>query len=90
MDLRDNFSPKTKDLLAKRVGYRCSNPSCRKLTSGPHEDVMKAVNVGVAAHITAAASGGPRYDKSLSSEQRKLIDNGVWLCQNCAKLVDND
>lgn len=26
---RDDFLPKTKDLLAKRVGYRCSNPSCR-------------------------------------------------------------
>ena len=48
------------------------------------------VNVGVAAHISAAAPGGPRYDSTLSPEQRSNISNAVWLCQNCAKLVDND
>jgi hypothetical protein len=26
----------------------------------------------------------------MSSENRKAITNGIWLCQNCAKLVDND
>ncbi|MGB3519025.1 MAG: hypothetical protein WBA43_21400 [Elainellaceae cyanobacterium] len=40
--------------------------------------------------MTAASSGGPRYDASLSSQQRKSPENGIWLCQNCAKLVDND
>jgi len=48
------------------------------------------VNIGVAAHITAAATNGPRFDGSLSAEQRKSTNNGIWLCQNCAKLVDND
>ncbi len=88
--MRDEFDDKTKEVLARRVGYRCSNPNCRKLTSGPQEDPAKAMNIGVAAHITAASQGGPRYDASLSSEERKSIDNGIWLCQNCAKLVDND
>ncbi len=44
----------------------------------------------MAAHITAASPGGPRYDSSLTSEDRKSIGNGIWLCQSCAKLVDND
>jgi hypothetical protein len=44
----------------------------------------------VAAHITAASPGGPRYDRSLTPEERKAIANGIWLCQSCAKLVDND
>jgi hypothetical protein len=48
------------------------------------------VNIGVAAHITAAAARGPRYDPSLSAEGRSSITNGIWLCQNCAKLIDND
>jgi hypothetical protein len=26
----------------------------------------------------------------MSPETRASIDNGLWLCQNCAKLVDND
>jgi HEAT repeat protein len=88
--MRDDFSLKTIETLAKRVGCRCSNPGCRKLTSGPHEEAHKSVNIGVAAHITAAAPGGKRYDASLSSEERKSIENGMWLCQNCGKLIDSD
>ncbi len=90
MSTRDDFSLATKETLAKRVGWRCSNPSCHKLTSGPHEEAHKSINIGVAAHITAAAPGGKRYDVSLSSEQRKSIENGMWLCQNCGKLIDSD
>jgi hypothetical protein len=26
----------------------------------------------------------------MTTEQRCYADNGIWLCQNCAKLVDND
>jgi hypothetical protein len=46
--------------------------------------------VGVAAHISAAAPGGPRYDVSLSPAERQHIRNGIWLCQICAKVVDSD
>ena len=88
--MRDEFSKIVVETLAKRVGYRCSNPSCRKLTSGPHTDEAKTVNVGVASHITAASPGGPRYNPSLTTEQRRSADNGIWLCQTCGKLVDND
>src|SRR5205807_6684405 len=77
-------------VLAARAGYMCSNPECRALTSGPQDDPAKAVNVGVAAHITAASAGGPRYDATLSPEQRSAASNGMWLCQNCAKFIDND
>ena len=90
MGTRDDFKAEMKDILAKRVGMRCSNPNCRQLSSGSQEDPLKAVNIGVAAHITAASANGPRYDKTLSAESRASIENGLWLCQNCAKLVDND
>jgi hypothetical protein len=88
--MSDDFSDVVKKTLANRVGHVCSNPECRALTSGPQDDPSKAVNVGVAAHITAASPGGPRYDSSLSSEERCGHENGIWLCQNCAKHVDND
>jgi len=88
--MRDDFPLDVKRILAARVGNLCSNPECRALTSGPQDDPSKALNVGVAAHITGAALGGPRYNPSLSSEQRCHAENGIWLCQNCAKLVDND
>ncbi len=88
--MRDDFDSHTKDVLAKRVGTRCSNPNCRKLTAGPQEDPEKALNIGVAAHITAASPGGPRYNESITGKTRGSIENGIWLCQNCAKLIDND
>ena len=87
---RDDFDLKTKRILAARVGFRCSNPHCRKLTSGPQSLPDKAVNIGVAAHITAASPGGPRYDPTLSPSERSSIENGIWLCQTCAKLIDSD
>jgi hypothetical protein len=87
---RDNFTPKTIDILAKRVGYICSNPNCKKITVGPNALKNKATILGVAAHITAASPGGPRYDQDLTIEQRKDIDNGIWLCVNCSTLIDKD
>lgn len=87
---RDDFNQGVKETLARRVGVKCSNPNCRKPTSGPQEDPTKSTNVGVAAHITAAAEGGPRYDSTITSKERKSIENAIWLCQVCAKLIDND
>lgn len=88
--MRDDFTQQTLEVLAKRVGVRCSNPVCKKLTTGPRTDASKIVNIGVGAHITAASPTGPRYDASLTSSQRASPENGIWLCQNCAKLIDND
>jgi hypothetical protein len=88
--MRDNFTKPTINKLAKRVGHRCSNPNCRQLTSGPKAATNEFVNVGEAAHITAASLGGPRYDVLLTSDQRKAFENGIWLCSKCAALVDKD
>ena len=87
---RHDFNQPVKNELAKRVAYRCSNPRCRLLTTGPHSESTRSVNVGVASHITAASAGGPRFDDQLSQEERSSIDNPIWLCQSCAKLIDND
>lgn len=87
---RDDFSKPLKDALAKRVGLLCSNPACKAATSGPHTDANKSISLGVAAHITAASPGGPRYALKMTSEERSSIENAIWLCQNCAKLVDTD
>ena len=87
---RDDFTKEVLDALARRVNFRCSMPTCRTGTTGPRTEPNRSVNIGVAAHITAASPGGPRYDACLTSERRRSAENGIWLCQNHAKLVDND
>ncbi|MGO6689699.1 NACHT domain-containing protein [Rhizobium leguminosarum] len=89
---RDEFSQATKNRLAKQARYHCSNPSCRHLTSAPTSDGEKDVNIGVAAHICAAAPGpgARRYRADMTPEQRKSHENGIWLCQDCAKAIDSD
>lgn len=46
--------------------------------------------VGVAAHITAAAPGGPRYDPSMSHAERSSESNGIWTCQTHSKFIDDN
>lgn len=89
MSGRDHFDQGTKTLLARRVAFRCSNPDCGAPTIGPGI-ADTAVSVGVAAHITAASRGGPRFDEGLTGEQRRHGNNGIWLCQTCSRRVDVD
>lgn len=87
---RDDFSNKIKEVLAKRVNYLCSNPECSRGTLGPSSASEKFINTGVASHICAAAPGGKRYDINMTPEQRSSIENGIWLCQTCSKIIDSD
>jgi hypothetical protein len=88
--VRDDFTKRTIDTLAKRAGYVCSNPGCRSLTVGAARGNEGFVIVGVAAHITAASPGGPRYAPALTQEQRRHQSNGIWLCETHGKQVDSD
>jgi hypothetical protein len=83
--MRDEFSATIKQHVATRTGHHCSNPDCRAQTAGPQITDAGTLNVGVAAHISAAAPGGPRFDSSLSPEERSDIGNAIWLCQTCGK-----
>ncbi len=87
---RDEFPNGVVRILQERVANRCSNPGCGCATSGPNFSPTKATRIGVAAHITAAAQNGPRYDSRLTAEQRTSIENGIWLCHNCSRLIDAD
>ena len=89
--MRDDFTPATKRLLAERAGYICSNPTCRRNQLGPAPGASsKSVNLGKAAHICAAAAGGPRYNELQTAAQRSSIDNGIFLCGGCADLIDKN
>lgn len=88
--MREEFKLKTITTLSKRAGFLCSNPDCRRSTVGSHDDDDKSTLLGVAAHITAASIGGPRYNSAMSSVDRISIRNGIWLCVNCSTLIDKD
>ncbi len=85
-----DFSDRTKQILAKRAGQVCSNPACRKGTSGPHSDNDKALNLGEAAHIRGARKGSARYVAAMTDQDRGAIANGIWLCIECARRIDLD
>ncbi|MBF6638757.1 hypothetical protein QTO19_00230 [Serratia marcescens] len=86
---RDDFSERTKLQIAKRVGWLCSFPMCRKWTVGATSDGESEINIGTAAHICAAAPGGPRYDGNMSPEERSSAKNGMWMCRDHGKAIDS-
>jgi hypothetical protein len=90
-DGRDDFSPTTKDLLAKRSGYICAYPGCKRMTVAGSDDRKSGLTMtGVAAHITAASKKGPRYDKDMGVDERASEGNGIWACQNHGKFIDDN
>jgi len=50
----------------------------------------KTSKIGVVAHITAASKLGPRFDVSISTEVRTSASNAIYLCENCASLIDKN
>jgi hypothetical protein len=88
--VRDDFLKQTITEIAKGVGYRCSNPECARPTVSANAEQDGVITIGVAAHICAASAGGPRYSPAQTREARRSRDNGIWLCQNCGRLIDAD
>lgn len=88
---RDDFSRTTAQALMTRVAGYCSRPECRRMTIIPNPEYPAYFSItGRAAHITAAAENGPRYDSALTSIERRSADNGIWLCADCADMIDKN
>ncbi len=88
--MNDKFSQKVKDLVAGRVGYRCSNPDCRRHTIGPNLDPERITKTGEACHIRAMSPNGKRFDINQSSSERSSANNAIWLCTECHAKIDRD
>jgi hypothetical protein len=85
-----DFTQKTVTTLAERAHFLCSNPDCKKMTTGPHSNIEKSLRSGEAAHIYGASDNGPRFNHQLKDEDIKNIKNGIWLCGDCHKIIDTD
>lgn len=86
--LRDDFSASTKRRIERLAGHACS--ICSVITTGSNAEGSGLITIGTAAHICAAAEGGPRYDPAMTVEQRSSASNGIWLCRNHGDLIDDD
>ena len=75
-----------KDTTMKRLfgmsRNRCAMPDCRSPL------IIGDAVVGEICHIRARRKGGPRFDASLTAEQRDEFQNLILLCGTCHKLVD--
>lgn len=85
---RVDFSPQTKEIIAKRAAYRCSYPDCNATLIGPGLEPDAIENIGECAHIYAAAGKGPRSNDNLSDEDIQKPENGIFLCSKHHKLID--
>ena len=89
--MRENFPNKIVEILKKRAAFVCSNPTCKKMTIAPSEaEDEKVIYIGRAAHICAASEGGPRYESKMTTEERSSISNAIFLCSNCADMIDDN
>jgi hypothetical protein len=91
MKTRDDFPVEVIRISKLRAAYICSRPTCRKFTIAPSltGEMLVQYN-GKVAHIAAAAAGGPRYVVDMLEEERKSISNAIFLCSNCAELIDKN
>jgi len=89
---RSDFSLDTRRKLAARSGYICSNYGCANETVAPTTNGKgeeSIASIGIAAHINAAAEKGPRPGNGMSSEELSSVENGIWMCRNCAGAIDD-
>lgn len=81
-----SFTSGTQKALFRLARGTCYFPGCaREILT--YESGEPLVDVQI-AHIAAAEPGGPRFDASMTDEQRRSIDNLILLCQAHHNLVD--
>jgi hypothetical protein len=68
----------------------CSNPFCRRLTIKRRAAGNDVVRLGNASHIHPAAPAGPRAAPEMPDEKLSAFENGIWLCDEHHREVDNN
>lgn len=87
---RANFSSSTIEKLYKSNGGLCSR--CGRMTTAYNHENLKYISIGEAGHIFGAkrtSDKSPRSNSTLTNDFLKNFENGIWLCKNCHKLIDD-
>jgi len=86
---RDRVPAAQEKVVIARSGNKCAYPDCGlDLTIDPKIDGDRPKATGKVAHIAAASPGGPRYDETMTPEQRGSAENLVYLCGPHHDVVD--
>mgnify|MGYP005990467547 CR=1 FL=1 len=79
--VRDPVPPAQEKVVVARSGNKCAYPNCGvELTIDPKSAGDRPKATGKVAHIAGASPNGPRYDVSMTREQRGSADNLIYLC----------
>ncbi|MGI5484982.1 hypothetical protein [Streptomyces lavendofoliae] len=80
LEIKDSVQRK----LFMLSGNECAWPTCRQVLV-PSEGGW----FGHIAHIRAAKPGGPRFDETMTNNQRREFDNLLLLCAKHHRLIDD-
>lgn len=90
--MHDNEEPKrlapTKDTLRElflKSGNLCAFPGCNHLMMN-----LDGVFIGQICHIEAAEMGGPRFNRTMSNEERRNSSNLMLMCHEHHKVTDDE
>lgn len=79
-----NITLNTIKKLYALSGNKCANPDCQR------ELIKDGTQLGEIAHICAASPNGPRYDASMTDDERRDYANLILLCGDCNKIIDGN
>ncbi|WP_369160484.1 hypothetical protein [Candidatus Thiodiazotropha sp. LNASS1] len=83
---RASIRQKTVKRLFASSGGICAFPGCTTALV----DAISGALLGEMCHIHAASPGGPRFDPSLSEEERNKEENIIILCPTHHSLIDQE
>ena len=84
-DKSRQYKPSTVRRLDTLSGNECSEPNCNKKLIA--EDGISIVSK--ICHIAAASKEGPRFDKTMTDDDRRSFDNLILLCDEHHVIIDN-
>lgn len=64
---------------------QCAAPDCEKSLEARDEKTI----IAKICHIEAASSDGPRYNSTMTDDERRDFDNLILLCDECHSIIDN-
>lgn len=84
-DKARQYKPTTIRRLDKLSGNQCAEPSCqKKLIAEDGQSIISKI-----CHIEAASKNGPRWNSTMTDDERRDSSNLILLCDEHHTIIDN-